>query len=412
MSDAAPSPWAYLDRVDPFSSNLRSNMAFLKRVSTQFVRSYQFDFKSDSQRDTLLHILQMIIRSLAADNSERGHTIRALHKKLAATADEQTKVRAVAVDRCPVCGQGFRTIQYLDQHVFRRHQEAAELWQLLRTPQLPGRRVALPEATSDRRQRPVGSRTSPEMVTDLRRQIEDVEQRMLEICREQSARIAGLERRLQDELSGRASPPPSFPANPIVPPQPPAPPAQTHEPKPPGQIQSEPPPDEASSSKPSSGSSRSPLSSVITIPPEPQFEPHAPIVAHAAEEEEEEEIPGQYDEPRVLVSMQPVREPEPPPIEEEKEEDGEDSHGRDWYHAIPPPGGSRLRMSNPEVMAPQDEPGRHLEFSDDDDRELSVGEIPDPETGARWTGPAAQGPMASGDAYYFTDFNADGLDLP
>jgi hypothetical protein len=100
-------------------------------------------------------------------------------------------------DRCPICGAGYKGITFLDQHIFCRHQEIAELWQTIRTPQPPG----IIAKSSQKVHRPaVDDRGLLSVLAELKSKIDESENRILALCQEQASVIASLNRRLKEKV--------------------------------------------------------------------------------------------------------------------------------------------------------------------------------------------------------------------
>jgi hypothetical protein len=134
--------WEYLDWIQPTSFSYPRDIRVLKRISYQFVHSVFFPFASQARLEKLLPILQLIILSIGQENESQKkelHSLRHENDSLRSRLAEQPEpVKAVVADRCPVCGIGFKSIFFLDRHIFNSHPEISSLWQTIRTPQLPG----------------------------------------------------------------------------------------------------------------------------------------------------------------------------------------------------------------------------------------------------------------------------------
>lgn len=140
------SEWSYLDGIDPLSLSLPNDLKILQKVSKHFVRTTVLNVDTTERMQKLLQILQLVIKEISSKSSKRKQKIKSLKKQLAAKQDKQCKqkqqkeaqVVQIVACRCPVCQLGFKSLPYLDAHVFTKHQEVATLWQAIRTPQPPG----------------------------------------------------------------------------------------------------------------------------------------------------------------------------------------------------------------------------------------------------------------------------------
>jgi hypothetical protein len=109
------------------------------------------------------------------------------------------KVEVRLADRCPICGAGFKGITFLDQHIFVRHLEVAELWQVIRTPQPPGVRAMCPGFEQSRDTGLV------RVIEELRSRMERNENRILELSREKASVLESLEKQLEKRNKRRPS---------------------------------------------------------------------------------------------------------------------------------------------------------------------------------------------------------------
>lgn len=146
LEENTGSEWAFLDLVDPLSLSIPRDLKLIKSVSKQFARATVLKLGSMSRMEKLLQVLQIVIRVMSKEGQKRKETIHALQQKLKTksksktTAEKCPTVKTVKVIacRCPVCQVGFKSLPFLDAHVFSKHPEVAALWQAIRTPQPPG----------------------------------------------------------------------------------------------------------------------------------------------------------------------------------------------------------------------------------------------------------------------------------
>ena len=144
VGDDASSEWAFLDLVDPPSLSVSRDLKLIKSVSKQFARATVLKVGSPSRMEKLLQILQLVIRVISKESSNRKEKIRNLQQKLQSRGrcveqrSPTVKTVKVVACRCPVCQLGFKSLPFLDAHVFSKHQDVAALWQAIRTPQPPG----------------------------------------------------------------------------------------------------------------------------------------------------------------------------------------------------------------------------------------------------------------------------------
>ena len=144
------SSWKFLDSIDPLALSVPHDLKLLKTISKQFVETVVLNIDTQSRMQKLLQILQMVIRLLSAKSTKRKQKIRTLQHELSSrgshgTPKSSSKTVKIIACRCPVCQLGFKTLTYLDMHMFSKHKDVSMLWQALRTPQGMGS-VALPQS--------------------------------------------------------------------------------------------------------------------------------------------------------------------------------------------------------------------------------------------------------------------------
>jgi hypothetical protein len=169
----------------------------LKRVSKEFVHSNRFDFDTPDQLDILLRILQIVIHSLSAERTRLKKIISDLKSEQSSPTPQMSQStpqsRVVVADRCPICGNGFKAMFYLDQHIFSHHQNYSELWRAIRTPRIPGNVAIDSFAVTS------GTRLPSETFTRFQHQVDEREQRFMTIYEDQAARLARIERKLHEK---------------------------------------------------------------------------------------------------------------------------------------------------------------------------------------------------------------------
>ena len=222
--DQGQSSWKFLDSIDPLALSVPHDLKLLKAISKQFVDTVVLNIDTQSRMQKLLQILQMVIRLISAKSAKRKQKIRTLQHELGvkrpnpAQKSQSSNVVKIIASRCPVCQLGFKTLTYLDMHMFSKHKDVAPLWQALRTPQNPSQ-MALPEPqlrsptpiTSPKTPQGIDKETIQAMFDDFRKQYEgerrDDAMQAQALIRQEMEKLAAK----VDDLSHQAQTPDSKP---------------------------------------------------------------------------------------------------------------------------------------------------------------------------------------------------------
>lgn len=131
--------WSIIRDVDPLNLKDSQDIHTMKTISRHFVRSASFQTDFPPNYIKLFHILQIIIEYLSK-------TVKTLKKEnddlsfelLKHKNHHKQETNLIVASKCPICLKPFKSLPYLDIHVFNKHPNVATLWQAIRTPQPPG----------------------------------------------------------------------------------------------------------------------------------------------------------------------------------------------------------------------------------------------------------------------------------
>ncbi|OHT08266.1 hypothetical protein TRFO_23280 [Tritrichomonas foetus] len=137
--------WPFLDTMDPVFFQSKESSHILKQISRLFVRTSIVSLGQPQRTLRLLQILQVIITRLSNKCEKHKEKVEDYHaknkilkSKLEKALQKPKTVTQIVADKCPICLKPFKSLPYLDIHVFSKHQEVATLWQAIRTPQPQG----------------------------------------------------------------------------------------------------------------------------------------------------------------------------------------------------------------------------------------------------------------------------------
>ena len=102
-----------------------------------------FQIMDSSQKE-----LKKIIDDDAAYKEKLTSALKKLKTKLTLT-EEKLKIKSIPYDKCPVCGKKFKSLDYVDKHIYTRHNELSECWDCMRGRKNPAKEPELQQVLDE-----------------------------------------------------------------------------------------------------------------------------------------------------------------------------------------------------------------------------------------------------------------------
>ncbi|OHT05076.1 hypothetical protein TRFO_06077 [Tritrichomonas foetus] len=147
-STSSRDSWVFLDSIDPQSlrfsiksktSKNSSDSKSLKKMAHQILKINDIPIENPQRIEKLFSVSQLIIESASKNHEktiswihDQKREIRKLQKEILQFKNNIPEVIGV---KCPICLKSFESMEYLDLHIYSRHQNYVDMWNSLRVPQ-------------------------------------------------------------------------------------------------------------------------------------------------------------------------------------------------------------------------------------------------------------------------------------
>jgi hypothetical protein len=112
-------------------------------------------------------MLQVVVRRLVDRNAKLERKFRKAKEKT--STDQKSEESGLLCYFCPICHKAFRSITYVDSHIFTHHPQSSTLWQAIRTPQIKGLTKTYDPISSQVQLERIAHRISDTLVLNQRR---------------------------------------------------------------------------------------------------------------------------------------------------------------------------------------------------------------------------------------------------
>ncbi|EAY09340.1 hypothetical protein TVAG_395120 [Trichomonas vaginalis G3] len=126
--------WASISSIDIRTLSQTKDRHTLSQIQEEFLDSTTFYNQNMNEVQKLFSILQIIIENNKDSIRKLKSMVKKLNRENSALKNQVETKKSLYSQKCPICLKDLPSLSKLDAHMFQRHQNAAIIWQNLRTP--------------------------------------------------------------------------------------------------------------------------------------------------------------------------------------------------------------------------------------------------------------------------------------
>lgn len=129
--------WNFIDTIDPTDLLITKNKKIMDEIRREFVNATRFTLESSERLLRLFQLLQIVIKDISSKKDKYKNACQLKideNKKLKKKVKILKGTTNINGAQCPVCYSKFKSMKYLDTHIFTHHGGISEYWQVVRTP--------------------------------------------------------------------------------------------------------------------------------------------------------------------------------------------------------------------------------------------------------------------------------------